>query len=147
MTFVKSRKIRIGIVGTGFIARGLSFLISNSETFHLSGVLTRRINLIKDLPISNEKISRDTEALLEKSDIKYGQKIEKAIGSFEMRGETLKILENPNHIPIGLISNAVISRNVEPGQLITFDDIEIPESLALKAWNETVNQMVSTISI
>jgi predicted homoserine dehydrogenase-like protein len=64
-----------------------------------------------------------------------------------MRGETLKILENPNHIPIGLISNAVISRNVEPGQLITFDDIEIPESLALKAWNETVNQMVSTISI
>jgi hypothetical protein len=34
--------------------------------------------------------------------------------------------------------NAHIKRKVEPGQIITFDDVDIPESLALKAWNESI---------
>ena len=34
----------------------------------------------------------------------------------------------------------MLKRGVESGQIITFDDIEIPESQALIAWQETVGQ-------
>lgn len=88
---------------------------------------------------SNPKISVGAIA---KKEIKKGEHIEKGIGSFEIRGESVNIVDNSGHVPIGLIAAAHVKRNIEPGQLITFDDIEIPESLALKAWNETVKEAV-----
>ena len=69
MTVIKKRLTRIGIVGTGFIARGLSYLIYNSNKFHLAGMLTRRVDFINDLPIPDEKICRDFNRLFEKSDL------------------------------------------------------------------------------
>jgi hypothetical protein len=32
------------------------------------------------------------------------------------------------------MEQAVVTRNLEPGQIVTFDDVEIRDSLALKAW-------------
>ncbi len=69
-----------------------------------------------------------------------GEIIKRGIGSFTVRGEAIKIAENPQHVPIGLVSNAVLKRYVEPGQIINFDDVEIPESQALVAWQETIKQ-------
>lgn len=69
-----------------------------------------------------------------------GEIVKRGIGSFMVRGETVKIAENPQHVPIGLVFDVVLKRYVEPGQIITFDDIEIPDSLALVAWQETINQ-------
>jgi len=43
-------------------------------------------------------------------------------------------------VPIGLVFDVVLKRYVEPGQVITFDDIDIPESQALVAWQETIKQ-------
>jgi predicted homoserine dehydrogenase-like protein len=34
------------------------------------------------------------------------------------------------------LSDAVITRPVKEGQILTFDDVEIPQSLALRAWLE-----------
>src|SRR3989344_5183751 len=67
-----------------------------------------------------------------------GELVKRGIGSFTVRGEVVKIAENPQHVPIGLVFDVVLKRYVEPGQIITFDDIEIPESQALVAWQETV---------
>jgi predicted homoserine dehydrogenase-like protein len=69
-----------------------------------------------------------------------GEIVKRGIGSFVVRGEAVKIDENPAHVPIGLVFDVVLKRYVEPGQIITFDDIEIPESQALVAWQETINQ-------
>ena len=77
-------------------------------------------------------------AAVVKKHISAGTFIDKGIGSMEMRGEAMNISEEPNHIPIGLMSQALIKRNVEPGQVLTFDDVEIQESLAYKAWTETI---------
>lgn len=81
-----------------------------------------------------------------KKALKAGQTIERGIGSFEVRGEALKIEKNLDHIPIGLMYNAVIKRAIEPGQLISFDDVEIPESLALHAWKETVEELIPSVA-
>lgn len=66
-----------------------------------------------------------------------GEIVKRGIGSFVVRGEVVKIAENPQHVPIGLVFDGVLKRYVEPGQIITFDDIEIPESQALTAWKKT----------
>ena len=55
-----------------------------------------------------------------------------------MRGEAIRISDYPEHVPIGLVFVVVVKRYVEPGEIITFDDIEIRESQALVAWQETV---------
>ena len=66
-----------------------------------------------------------------------GDHIRRGIGSFNVRGTAIRIVDEPKHVPIGLLANAVVVRRIEPGQLITNDDVELPNSLALQAWRET----------
>jgi len=79
-------------------------------------------------------------ASVAKRKIQIGTYIDKGIGSMEMRGEAITISDEPNHVPIGLMSKALIKRNIEPGQVITFDDVDIPESMAYRAWRETFSK-------
>jgi len=79
-------------------------------------------------------------AAIAKRPLLPGEPIQRGVGSFEVRGIAVRIADHPDHIPIGLLANAVVARNIEPGQQISFDDVEIPESLALEAWRETVTK-------
>jgi predicted homoserine dehydrogenase-like protein len=79
-----------------------------------------------------------------KRDLKAGEKIGKGIGSFEVRGIAVKIKEHKNHVPIGLMKDVVLKRDVSKGDIITFDDIEIPESLALKAWKSIEKKVLES---
>lgn len=76
-------------------------------------------------------------ATVAKHALKPGQKIAKAIGSFEARGIAVDIAAHQGHVPIGLVQDAVVSKPVAAGDILSFDDIEIPQSLALEAWLET----------
>jgi len=73
-------------------------------------------------------------ATIAKRDLSIGEKIGKGIGSFDVRGIAVKIKEHINHVPIGLMKNVVLKRDVVAGNVVTFDDIEIPDSLAISAW-------------
>jgi len=75
-------------------------------------------------------------ATIAKRPLVPGDIISQGIGSFDVRGIAVRITDSPNHVPIGLFANVIVARHIEPGQQITFDDIEIPESLALRAWRE-----------
>ena len=78
-------------------------------------------------------------ATIAKCKLTPGTIIKKGIGSFTLRGENVKITDYPDHLPIGLADNIHIKRHIEPGQIIEFEDIDIPESKAVKAWQETLN--------
>jgi predicted homoserine dehydrogenase-like protein len=65
-----------------------------------------------------------------KSAIKAGTQVDRAIGGFQFRGEAVRAPDAPNHVPIGLVQNAVIRRDLEPGQVLTYDDVDLPASLA-----------------
>ena len=67
-----------------------------------------------------------------KTQLSPGTAIDRALGGFQVRGEAAKIQDVPNHVPMGLIQNAVVRRQIEPGQIITFDDVDLPDTLALK---------------
>ncbi|OZU89268.1 NAD(P)-dependent oxidoreductase [Virgibacillus indicus] len=84
-------------------------------------------------------------AAIAKRTLKPGEKIEKGIGSFQVRGEAVKIAENNGHVPIGLLVDAVMKREVAEGEIITFYDVELPESLALRAWYDTVGKKAVNI--
>ena len=59
----------------------------------------------------------------------------------EVRGEAIKITDCTNHVPIGLMNKVQLKRNIEEGEIITFDDINIPDSLALEAWKSTLSDV------
>lgn len=94
----------------------------------------------KGILLNNGDNPQISVATIAKRRLIPGEIIKRGIGSFVVRGEAVKIAENPQHVPIGLVFDVVLKRYVEPGQIITFDDIEIPESQALVAWQETIKQ-------
>ena len=67
-------------------------------------------------------------AAIAKRDMKVGEIIGRGIGGFDVRGEAVRLADELDHVPIGLLRNTVLKRAVEPGQLLTFDDIEIQPS-------------------
>lgn len=65
-----------------------------------------------------------------KTDLPAGTRIDRAIGGFQVRGEAARIADVKGHVPIGMIQNAVMTRSVSAGQMLTFDDIDLPDTLA-----------------
>lgn len=65
-----------------------------------------------------------------KTDLPAGTRIDRAIGGFQVRGEAARIADVKGHVPIGMIQNAVVTRSVSAGQMLTFDDVDLPDSLA-----------------
>ena len=73
-------------------------------------------------------------AAIAKRTMKPGTRLSRGMGSMDVRGEAIRIADHPDHVPIGLLAHAVVKRKVELDQPLTFDDVELPEHLALKAW-------------
>ncbi|ERM80177.1 hypothetical protein P872_14025 [Rhodonellum psychrophilum GCM71 = DSM 17998] len=97
----------------------------------------------KSVLLDNGRFPTVSVATIAKKPLKAGDFIEKGIGSFEVRGECIKFSEMVDHVPIGLMSQARLKNNIEPGQIISFSDVEIPDSLALNAWFETIKNNVT----
>jgi len=74
-------------------------------------------------------------ASVAKHDMQVGESIE-GMGSYDTRGITVRIEDRPQHVPIGLLQDARVKRSIERGHILTFDDVLLPDSLALQAWCE-----------
>lgn len=65
-----NKKYKIGIIGTGFIARGLMFALKYRLDLEASAVLTRRKSLeIDNFPLDKSIITNDISNLINKSDL------------------------------------------------------------------------------
>ncbi len=116
-------------------------ILQNYHLCHLEIMKTiRRVINGGGVLLNNGENPTISVAAIAKRTLQLGETIEKGIGSFQVRGVAVKIATNANHVPIGLLVNAVLKREVEAGEMITFDDVELPESLALTAWYETINK-------
>lgn len=67
---------------------------------------------------------------LAKRPLPAGTLIRQAIGSFDLRGETVAYAEDPEHVPMGLLQDARLVKALEPGQVVRFSDVELPPSRA-----------------
>jgi predicted homoserine dehydrogenase-like protein len=108
--------------------------------FEVPGTIKRLMNH-KEILIDNGFNPSTSVASIAKRAMKKGDFIKKGTGSFDTRGTAIRIIDEPNHVPIGLLQNARIKENIDEGQIIKFSDIEIPPSLASKAWFETMKSL------
>jgi len=86
--------------------------------------------------INNSLRPRVSVAAMAKRDLPAGYLIKKAIGSFDVRGVAVNIRDMPDHIPIGLLQSARLKKDIRSGEMICFDRVSIPESLALHCWEK-----------
>lgn len=106
-----------------------------TRPFHLCslevGKTVRRVLAGGGVLLNNSVSPTLGVAAVAKREMKAGETIVRGIGGFDVRGEAVKLADELDHVPIGLLRNTVLKRPVEPGQLITFDDIEVQPSRVL----------------
>ncbi|MBX6389153.1 MAG: NAD(P)-dependent oxidoreductase [Frankia sp.] len=95
------------------------------------------------LMFNNGQRPRFSVAALAKRDLAAGERIERGIGGFQVRGEAVVIADEPDHVPIGLLTGARLERPVAAGQIVRFGDVSLPDSLALSAWRSTLATAVA----
>ncbi|MGM8364871.1 NAD(P)-dependent oxidoreductase [Virgibacillus sp. W0181] len=116
-------------------------LLQNYHLCHLEIVKTiKRVINGGGVLLNNGESPKFSVAAIAKNGLQPGEKIDKGIGSFQVRGEAVDMTSNNNHVPIGLLVDAVIKQSVEAGKVVTFEDVELPDSLALRAWQETMQE-------
>lgn len=81
-------------------------------------------------------------ATIAKRPLAAGTHIARGCGSFDVRGICVRIADHPGHLPIGLADDIRLKHSIEPGQVITMSDVEIPESLALSCWQDIESRVI-----
>jgi predicted homoserine dehydrogenase-like protein len=103
--------------------------------YHLCGLeisKTLRQALRKEAPLLNNGCQpRVSVAAIAKRDLPKGYCIKRGMGGFDLRGEAVLIKDFPDHIPLGIIFDAILTQPVEAGSRLTWKDIEMPDSMAL----------------
>lgn len=82
-------------------------------------------------------------AAVAKHDLAPGTVIERGYGSFDLRGICVNIADRPGHLPICLANDLRIKTSLEAGQVLTLDDVEIPDTAALGIWRSIEQKAVS----
>lgn len=110
-------------------------MIRNYHLCHMEIPVTiRQVIKNRDVLLDNSDHPTASVGVIAKKVLIPGTVLKRVDRNFQIRGEALRIKDEPNHVPIGLINNVVIKRNIEVGQMLTFDDVDIPDSLAYRAW-------------
>ncbi|MDP2654671.1 MAG: NAD(P)-dependent oxidoreductase [Candidatus Omnitrophota bacterium] len=118
------------------------FFHNNAILCHMEIIKTvRRILNGGPVLLDNSSAPTVSIAAITKHKIVKGHAIRHPLGSFDIRGIAVRIKDHADHVPMGLLSDVIFKRDVDEGQMVRWDDVEVPESLALKAWH-TVAQRV-----
>ena len=112
-------------------------LIHNYHLCHLEIPKTiKRVLRGGGVLLDNSASPTVSVAAIAKRQLSPGERIHRGIGSFQLRGEAVRMTDHPSHVPIGLLSDALVARPVAPGQRLSMDDVELPDSVALRAWTQ-----------
>ncbi|MBL9114474.1 MAG: NAD(P)-dependent oxidoreductase [Verrucomicrobiaceae bacterium] len=107
------------------------------------------IKTLKDLAntgsvlLDNGDLPTISVAAIAKRSLQPGTSIPRGMGSFDVRGECVRIAETAGYLPIGLMQHAVIKRPVAAGDYLTMADVDLPDSLALRAWLDTERRVLA----
>ena len=107
---------------------------------HLEALNTvRKVMLGDEMLINNSANPELTVVGLAKHKISRGDIIERGAGGFDVRGLAVKVSTNKNAVPVCLLQNTRVIRDIEPGQIVCFDDVEMVESNALNFYSQILN--------
>ncbi len=107
---------------------------------HLEVINTfRRVINGEGILINNSAHPTITTGAVAKRKLKKGEIISTGPGGFHVRGKALKIKDYPTAVPVCLLHNTPLLRDVEPEQIIQFDDVFLEPNLGLECYMDTIN--------
>ncbi len=129
------------IVGPLKTTEGLAYVMLRPyHLCHLEALNTlRRVIAGEGILINNSANPQFTISAVAKGKIARGSVIEKGAGGFDVRGVAAKMSTNKQTVPICLLQNTRVIRDIEPGQIVSFDDVEMSESNALNFYSQIIN--------
>ncbi|MFM7182234.1 MAG: NAD(P)-dependent oxidoreductase [Verrucomicrobiales bacterium] len=71
-----------------------------------------------------------------KRKLEAGENVVRGHGGNKARGEAFALAEIPDAAPLGLLAGSKIRRRVQPGDVLTLDDVELPDTFATRIWHE-----------
>jgi predicted homoserine dehydrogenase-like protein len=86
--------------------------------------------------LMQNKLKRYMVASITKKRLKKGSKITNGLGSLEVRGVHYNYCKDL--MPITLFNNAIIKNDLPENHIVSFNDLEIDNNLALNIWKENV---------
>lgn len=102
---------------------------------HLEALNTlRRVVLGEPMLINNSEKPHLTVAAVAKRRILPDEVIVRGAGGFDVRGVAVPLQSHHNAVPICLLQNTKIIRNIEPGQIVQFEDVELANTTALEIY-------------
>ncbi len=121
-------------------------LIKNHVLVHFEVLKTidRLCRGVKRPLLNNGRSPKVSVASIAKREFQPGEMIARGCGSFDLRGSCVDIVERPGHVPICLTKDMRIRRRIERGQMVTMEDVELPETEALSAWRAIERQALDT---
>ena len=93
--------------------------------------------------LNNSATPRVNVVAIAKHDLPAGHRIGTSIGGMDLRGQTMRFTQSEDAPPIGLLNGARLRHSVSAGQMIAASDVDVPDSIAKKAWEHTVNGMLA----
>lgn len=106
---------------------------------HLEALNTlRRVVDGEPMLLNNSAKPSLTVVAVAKKEIFRGENIERGAGGFDVRGVAVKLHDNLNAVPVCLLSHTKVIKNVEPGQIIQFDDVDMADSKALEIYRSLI---------
>jgi predicted homoserine dehydrogenase-like protein len=120
--------------------RGAAYsLVKPYYLVHLEAARTLR-EVVAGAPplITNSTAPVATIAAVAKRPLPRGALVETALGGFELRGEAVEIAGHEAAVPITLLDGARLTRALEPGEIVTEADVELPGTLAHALYREAV---------
>ena len=107
---------------------------------HLESLNTaRKVLKGEEMLINNSTDPAFNVAAVAKRKINKHEVIEKGAGGFDVRGVALSMKDNRDAVPVCLLQNTRVIRDIEPGQIVCFDDVEMAESNALNFYSQILN--------
>jgi predicted homoserine dehydrogenase-like protein len=102
---------------------------------HLEALNTlRRVIDGEPMLLNNSAKPLLTVAAVAKRKMLSGETIERGAGGFDVRGVAVQLRDNTNAVPVCLLSHTKVIRNVEPGQIIQFDDVDMADTKTLEIY-------------
>jgi predicted homoserine dehydrogenase-like protein len=107
----------------------------------------KRVVRGQELLLDNSAEPAWSVAAIAKRAVPAGTRIAAAYGGFDFRGIAVGIRESAGHAPIGLMRDVVVRRNLAPGEMVMCDDLEMPDSVATRAWSQIEGRVLGAASL
>ena len=78
-----------------------------------------------------------TVGTIAKTALPKGLPVTQAAGSFEFRGEAMRLTDAPDAVPIGLMEHCVLREALEPGQVVKWSDVDLSKDASVALWKAT----------